>query len=210
LWTTDHPYFLKHLYSKTGKGVLLLMISTGELRKGNTLVIDGDLVRVLDFQHVKLGRGSAFVRVQLKNLRTGAITERTFQAGTKFETARLERRTVQYLYNDGENYTFMDTETFDQPTLSADLLGDAVKYLKEGMNIDLLMYGDEPIGVELPTTVELQVVQTDPGVRGDTAAGGSKPARLETGLVVQVPLFINEGDIIRVDTRTGEYIERVG
>ena len=104
----------------------------------------------------------------------------------------------------------MDTETFDQPTLSADLLGDAVKYLKEGMNIDLLMYGDEPIGVELPTTVELQVVQTDPGVRGDTAAGGSKPARLETGLVVQVPLFINEGDIIRVDTRTGEYIERVG
>ena len=186
------------------------MISSGDLRKGNTIVVDGELVKVLDFQHVKMGRGSAFVRVQMRNLRSGATTERTFQAGSKFEQARLERRRVQYLYDDGDNYTFMDTETFEQPTLGPRILGDAVKYLKEGMSIDLLVYGDEPIDVELPTSVELRVERTDPGVRGDTASGGSKPATLETGAVVQVPLFINEGDVLKVDTRTGAYIERVG
>lgn len=186
------------------------MISSGDLRKGNTIVVDGELVKVLDFQHVKMGRGSAFVRVQMRNLRSGATTERTFQAGSKFEQARLERRRVQYLYDDGDNYTFMDTETFEQPTLGPRILGDAVKYLKEGMSIDLLVYGDEPIDVELPTSVELRVERTDPGVRGDTASGGSKPATLETGAAVQVPLFINEGDVLKVDTRTGAYIERVG
>ena len=186
------------------------MISTGDLRKGNTVVLDGELVKVLDFQHVKIGRGSAFVRVQLRNLRSGATTERTFQAGAKFETARLERRRVQYLYSDGDHYTFMDTENFEQPTLGADLLGDAVKYLQEGMTIDLLEFRGEPIDVELPTSVEMRIARTDPGVRGDTAAGGSKPASTDTGLVVQVPLFVNEGDVIRVDTRTGAYIERVG
>ncbi|MDP9381108.1 MAG: elongation factor P [Chloroflexota bacterium] len=186
------------------------MISTGDLRKGNTIVVDNELVKVLDFQHVKMGRGSAFVRVQMRNLRTGATTERTFQAGSRFEQARLERRTVQYLYQDGDNYVFMDTETYEQPTLSAQLLGDAVRYLKEGMNIDLLLYGDEPIDVEIPTSVELRVERSDPGLRGDTAAGASKPATLETGMTVQVPLFVNEGDVIRVDTRTGAYIERVG
>ncbi|MDQ3855436.1 MAG: elongation factor P [Chloroflexota bacterium] len=186
------------------------MISTGDLRKGNTLVVDGELMKVLDYQHVKMGRGSAFVRLQLRNLRTGSTTERTFQAGSKFETARLERRTVQYLYSDGDHYTFMDTETFEQPVLSRALLGDAASYLTEGLTIDLLQYGDEPIDVEIPTSVEMRVEQTDPGVRGDTAAGGSKPARLETGVTVQVPLFVNEGDLIKVDTRTGHYIERVG
>ncbi len=186
------------------------MVTAGELRKGLTLNLDGELVRVLDYQHVKQGRGSAFVRLSMRNLRTGAITERTFQAGTKFETARLERRRVQYLYGDGDSYTFMDTETFEQPVLNARLLGDAVKYLKEGMTIDLLQYGDEPIDVEIPTSVEMRVDQTDPGFRGDTATGGSKPATLETGLTVQVPLFVNTGDVIKVDTRTSAYIERVG
>ncbi len=186
------------------------MISTGDLRKGNTLVVDGELVKVLDFQHVKMGRGSAFVRAQLRNLRTGSTTERTFQAGAKFETARLERRTVQYLYNDEDSYTFMDTQTFEQPVLGKSILGDATRYLKEGMNIDLLLYGEEPIDVELPTSVEMRIEQADPGFKGDTAAGGSKPATLETGITVQVPLFVNEGDVIRVDTRTGAYIERAG
>jgi elongation factor P len=186
------------------------MISTGDLRKGNTIVVDGELVKVLDFQHVKIGRGSAFVRVQMRNLRTGATTERTFQSGSKFEQARLERRRVQYLYPDGDNYMFMDVETFEQPVLGRQVLGDAVKYLKEGMTIDLLLYGEEPIDVEIPTSVEMRVERTDPGVRGDTAAGGSKPATIETGVTVQVPLFINEGDVIKVDTRTGAYIERAG
>lgn len=186
------------------------MISTGDLRKGNTIVLDGELVKVLDFQHVKMGRGSAFVRVQLRNLRTGATTERTFQASSKFETARLERRTVQYLYNDGDQYTFMDTETFEQPVLNAGLLGDTVKYLKEGMTIDLLQFRDEPIDVEIPSSVEMRVEETGPGFKGDTATGGSKPATVETGITVQVPLFVNTGDVIKVDTRTGAYIERVG
>ncbi|MEJ7652271.1 MAG: elongation factor P [Chloroflexia bacterium] len=186
------------------------MISTSELRKGNTVVIDGDLVKVLEVQHVKIGRGSAFVRVQMRNLRSGSTTERTFQSGSKFESARLERRTVQYLYGDGDQYTFMDVETFDQPVLGPTLLGDAVRYLKEGMNIDLLRFGDEPIDVELPSSVELRIEQTDPGFRGDTASGGSKPATVETGVTVQVPLFVNTGDVIKVDTRTGAYIERVG
>lgn len=185
------------------------MISTGELRKGNTLVIDGELVKVLDFQHVKMGRGSAFVRVQMRNLRSGSTTERTFQAGSKFETARLERRIVQFLYSDGDHYTFMDTETFEQPVLDATVLGDSVRFLKEGMTIDLLQYGDEPIDVELPTSVTMRIERTDPGLKGDTASGGSKPATTETGIVVQVPLFVNEGDVIKVDTRTGAYIERV-
>lgn len=186
------------------------MISSGDLRKGNTVVVDGELVKVLDFQHVKMGRGSAFVRVQMRNLRTGSTTERSFQSGSKFEQARLERRVVQFLYDDGDNYTFMDTETFEQPVLNTRLLGDVVKYLKEGMTIDLLMYDEEPIDVEMPTSVELRIKQTDPGFRGDTATGGNKPATLETGTTVQVPLFVNEGDVIKVDTRTGSYIERVG
>ena len=186
------------------------MISTGDLRKGNTIVIDGELMKVLEFQHVKMGRGSAFVRAQLRNLRTGATTERTFQGGAKFETARLDRRTQQYLYKDDGAYTFMDNQSFEQTMLDERILGSAARYLKEGANIDILYYGDEPIDVEMPSSVEMRVVQTLPGIRGDTASGGTKPATLESGVVATVPLFINEGDVIKVDTRTGAYVERVG
>jgi elongation factor P len=185
------------------------MVTAGEMRKGLTVEIDGELVRVLEYQHIKQGRGSAFVRLQMRNLRTGAITERTFQATTRFQLAPLERSTIQYQYRDGDDYYFMNTETFDQIMLSKEVLGDAIKYLRENDTIDLLSYKDEPISVELPTTVNLTVTQTEPGVKGDTATGGTKPATVETGLVVNVPLFVNEGDVIKIDTRTGEYLTRV-
>ncbi len=185
------------------------MIETGDLRKGLTLLIDGDLVRVLDFQHVKVGRGSAFVRLTLRNLRTGATTTTTVQAGSRFQLAPLERHRVQFLYEEEGQYHFMDLDSFEQFTLDREALGEAVSYLKENMTLDLLTYNGQAIEVELPVTVDLRVTETEPGVRGDTAAGGTKPARLETGLVVSVPLFINVGDVIKVDTRTGEYIERV-
>ena len=185
------------------------MIDTGDLRKGLTLEMNGELVRVVDFQHVKQGRGSAFVRLSLRNLRTGTITQQTFQAGSKFTPVRLERQRVQYLYNDEDQYHFMDVDTFEQFALDKETLGDAVNYLVENETIDLLTHNGQPIDVELPVTVNLRVEQTEPGVRGDTAAGGSKPARLETGLTINVPLFINEGDVVTVDTRTGEYLGRV-
>jgi elongation factor P len=185
------------------------MISTGDIKKGTIIELDGQVLKVIDFQHVKLGRGSAFMRMQLRNLRTGSTTERTFQAGDKFEQVRLERRTVQYLYRDGDTFHFMDTETYEQPALPSEALGDVPNYIKEGDTIDLLMHNGQPIDIELPTAVALRVEQTEPGFRGDTATGGNKPAVLETGLTVNVPLFINEGDLIKVDTRTGEYLERV-
>lgn len=185
------------------------MIDTGGLRKGITLDMNGELVKVTDFQHVKQGRGSAFVRLTMRNLRTGSTTQETYNAGTKFQTARLERRHVQFLYQDGEDYHFMDIDNFDQFSLPSNILGDATNYLKENDTIDLLNYQDSPVDVELPVTVNLKVAQTDPGHKGDTATGGSKPATLETGLTVTVPLFINEGDTVKVDTRTGEYLERV-
>jgi elongation factor P len=185
------------------------MIDTGGLRRGITLDMNGELVKVTDFQHVKQGRGSAFVRMTMRNLRTGSTTQDTFNAGTKFQTARLERRHVQFLYQDGEDYHFMDIDSFDQFSLAKDVLGEATKYLKENDTIDLLTYQEAPVDVELPVTVNLRVAQTEPGHKGDTATGGSKPATLETGLTVTVPLFINEDDIVKVDTRTGEYLERV-
>ena len=185
------------------------MIDTGGLRRGITLDMDGDLVKVTEFQHVKQGRGSAFVRMTMRNLRTGSTTQQTFNAGTKFQTARLERRYVQFLYQDGDEYNFMDNDTFDQFALPADVLGEATKYLKENDSLELLTYQDAPVDIELPVTVNLQVTETDPGYKGDTATGGTKPATLETGLVVTVPLFINEGDTLKIDTRTGEYLERV-
>ena len=185
------------------------MIDTGDLRKGLTLDMDGRLVKVLDFAHNKQGRGSAQVRMTLRDLRTGATTQQTFQAGARFNQVRLERQHVQYLYGDGNHYTFMDTDTFDQIILDESAVGDAMKYLREQDIVDVLTYNGEPIDVELPPSVNLEVVETDPGLKGDTASGGTKPARLETGLVVSVPLFVNVGDVLKVDTRTGEYLERV-
>lgn len=184
------------------------MISTNDFRTGLTIELDGDVYQVLEFLHVKPGKGSPFVRSKLRNLRTGAVIERTFNAGEKVPRAHLERRATQYLYHDGDNYYFMDMESFEQVPLGPRELGDAVKFLKENMEVFLLSYQDKVLGVELPNTVELQVVETTPGVKGDTAAGGSKPAKLETGLVVQVPLFIEEGDVLQIDTRTGEYLKR--
>jgi elongation factor P len=185
------------------------MISTGEMRKGICIEIDGEIYRVLNFEHIKMGRGSAQVKMKLQNLRSGYIIDRGYQAGEKFKRVILDHRTVQYLYHDGDLYYFMDVETFEQTALSAATLGDDVYYLKDGIQVELLLYGDEAIGVELPTSVELMVAETEPGFKGDTATGGNKPAILETGLKVLVPLFVNTGDVIKVDTRTGEYIERV-
>ncbi|MGH2560676.1 MAG: elongation factor P [Thermomicrobiales bacterium] len=185
------------------------MIDTGDIRKGSTLDHDGRLVKVIDFSHNKQGRGSAQVRLTFRDLRTGAITQQSVQAGTKFASVRLERQHVQYLYNDGGHYHFMDTDTFDQLMLDESAVGDATKFIKENETVDLLMYDGEPIDIELPTAVALTIEQTDPGFKGDTATGGTKPATLETGLVVSVPLFVNTGDVVKVDTRTGEYLERV-
>lgn len=186
------------------------MINAGEIKKGIIIELDNQLYSILDFQHIKMGRGSAQVRLKLRNIRTSGIVDKSFQAGEKFQRVRLEHRTVQYLYNDGDDYHFMDTESFDQLMLTRAVLGDAVNYLKENINLELLSYNEEPIGVELPITVDLEIVQTEPGFKGDTATGGTKPATVETGLVVQVPLFVNQGETIRVDTRTGTYLERVG
>lgn len=185
------------------------MIDSGDIRKGLTLDIDGRLVKVIDFSHNKQGRGSAQVRLTLRDLRTGSITQQSVQAGAKFNSVRLERQHVQYLYNDGGHYHFMDTETFDQLVLDESAIGDATRYIKENDTVDLLTYDSQPIDIELPTAVTLTVEQTDPGFKGDTATGGTKPATLETGLVTSVPLFVSNGDVVKIDTRTGEYLERV-
>lgn len=185
------------------------MIDTGDIRKGVTLDIDGKLVKVIDFSHNKQGRGTAQLRMTLRDLRTGANTQMTVMAGSKFNMVRLERQHVQFLYAEGDHFNFMDTETFEQILLDRAAVEEAAPYMRENDIIDILTYNGEPIDVELPTSVTLAVTTTDPGFKGDTATGGTKPATLETGLVVNVPLFINEGDEIKVDTRTGEYIERV-
>ena len=184
------------------------MISTNDLRTGMTVEIDGDVFMVVDFQHVKPGKGAAFVRTKIKNVKTGQSFERTFRAGEKLNRATIERKTMQYLYPDGDTYNFMDTQTFEQIPLTTEQLGDAAKFLKENMEVMEMFYEGISIGVELPTFVELVVTDTDPGFKGDTATGGNKPATLETGALVQVPLFININDVIRVDTRTGEYLSR--
>ncbi len=185
------------------------MISATELRKGVTFELDGDLHRVLEYQHSYIGRGSANVRVKLRNLRTGRVIERTFGTSDKFQDVRLELRQVQYLYRDGDLFYFMDTETYEQPALTEETLQDKVDYLKEGMVLSLSMNEGQPVEIDLPVTVDLEVTQTDPGVKGDTATGATKRATLETGLGIQVPLFIEEGDVVRVDTRNGEYLTRV-
>lgn len=185
------------------------MIDVNDLRKGVTFELDGELYRVLEYQHYKPGRGNAIIRTKLRNLRTGTTVERNFVSGDRVKDIRLDHRTVQFLYSEGDLYYFMDVETFEQPVLSADVLGDAVYYLKEDVELEISSYEGEPLDIELPVTVDLEVMETLPGVKGDTAQSGTKPATLETGLQLQVPLFINVGDVIRVDTRTGEYLGRV-
>ena len=185
------------------------MISTSDLRKGITIELDGTLYNVIEYQHIKMGRGSAQVRLKLRDVRQGHTIERTFQAGEKFARARLDRSPMQFLYEDGGLFYFMNTETYDQTPLTKEQVGDALSYLKENATCDLLTYGEDPIGIELPTTVELKVVAADPGFRGDTASGATKPATVETGLTVQVPLFIGEGNVLKIDTRSGSYMERV-
>jgi elongation factor P len=184
-------------------------ISTADFRNGLTIGTGADIFQIIEFQHVKPGKGGAFVRTRLRNLRTGAVVDKTFRAGERMEQAVIDRRPMQFLYRAGDEYTFMDTETFDQTTLEASRIGTGAAYLKPDMEVSVIRYGDELLGVEVPNTVDLAVTQTDPGLRGDTATGGSKPATLETGAVVDVPLFINEGDVIRVDTRSGHYVQRV-
>jgi len=186
------------------------MIETGELRKGSTIEIDGTLYQVIEVEHLKIGRGSAQVRMKLRDVRGGHIIDKSVQAGSRFTRARVERQPAQYLYSEGGLYYFMNTDTYDQFPLNKEHLGESMNYLKENATCNLLMYGDEPVGVELPAAVELAVTETDSWVRGDTAQGGTKPAKLETGISVSVPLFINAGDMLKIDTRTGEYLERAG
>jgi elongation factor P len=184
------------------------LINVGELRKGVNIELDGQLISVIEFEHIKMGRGGALVRLKMRNLRTGAIYERTFSASEKFHRVFMERRAAQFSYPEDNLYHFMDTETFEDIPVSGQTIGDNVKWLKENIVVDLLSYNSEVITVELPITVVYKVTQTDPGFKGDTATGGTKPAILETGAKVNVPLFVVEGDSIRVDTRDGSYLER--
>jgi len=185
------------------------MITAGELRKGITIELDGELFTILDYQHNKMGRGGAVLRLKLRNVRSGYTMERTFPASEKFRRVYLDHRQAQYQYRDEDLFHFMDMESFEQYALTAEQVGEEADYLKDGLVVDMLMYEGQPIGLELPITVDLKVTETEPGFRGDTATGGSKPAVLETGAKIQVPLFVNIGDVIRVDTRTGSYVERV-
>lgn len=185
------------------------MISVNDFRTGVTIEVDGDIWRVLEFQHVKPGKGAAFVRSKLKNLRTGSIQEKTFRAGEKVGRAQIDNKQMQYLYSAGDTFVFMDTTTYEQVELSRAQIEHELNFLKENMEVHIIMYHGEVLGIELPNTVELKVVETEPGIKGDTASGGSKPATLETGLVVQVPFFVNEGDIIVVNTDDGSYVSRV-
>ncbi len=184
------------------------MIDVNNLRKGVTFTTEDQIFEVLEYSHNKPGRGNATIRTKLRNLRTGATIDRTFQSGDRVQDIRLDHRPAQYLYRDGDLYYFMDKETFEQTPLDSRHLGDHVHYLKENLDVRLTFYDGEPLDVELPTSVELSVVESEPGVRGDTATGANKPATVETGLKVQVPLFVNVGDTIKVDTRTGEYLTR--
>ena len=185
------------------------MASTTEFRNGLVMRMDGELWMISEFQHVKPGKGGAFVRTRLKNIKTGRVLDRTFRSGDKVDDVRLEKRHVQYLYRSEGDFIFMDMKSYDQLHGSEETVKDAARFMKEGMEVDLLFCENEIIGVELPIFVELEILKSDPGLRGDTASGGSKPATLETGAVIQVPLFIGEGTVVRVDTRTGTYVERV-
>jgi elongation factor P len=185
------------------------MISTSDFHTGITIELEGEIYTVLEFQHVKPGKGAAFVRSKLKNLRTGSIIDRTFRAGEKMARAHLERREMEYLYREDDTFHMMDMETYEQIILSGEQIGDGVKFLKENDRLNVVVYGEKIVGVDVPITVVLRVERTEPGVKGDTASGATKPATTETGFTVQVPLFINSGDQIKIDTRSGAYIERV-
>jgi elongation factor P len=185
------------------------MVGPNEFRNGMTIEWEGQPYIVLQYQQSQLGRGDTFFRTKLKHLQSGAIIEQKFRDKDRFPRVRIDRVSMQYLYSDGDRHFFMDTQSYDQLPLGDDVLGDALHYLKENTPLDVLMYEGRPIGVELPTTVDLRVTETAPSFRGDTAAGGGKPATVESGLTLTVPFFINQGDLIRVDTRTGEYVERV-
>ncbi|SFE30855.1 elongation factor P [Alteribacillus iranensis] len=184
------------------------MVSVNEFKTGLTIEVDNDIWQVVDFQHVKPGKGAAFVRSKLRSLRSGAIQEKTFRAGEKVNRAHIERRKMQYLYSSGDTHTFMDNETFDQLELTSKQIENELNYLIENMEVHIISYGSETLGVDLPNTVELEVTETEPGIKGDTASGGTKPATLQTGFTVQVPFFVNEGDKLVIDTRKGEYVSR--
>lgn len=184
------------------------MISAGDFRNGITFEMDGNVFQIIEFQHVKPGKGAAFVRTKIKNVITGAVVERTFNPSDKYPPAYIERREMEYLYSDGELFHFMDTETYEQVPLNADTVGDNLKFVKENMIVKILSFKGNVFGMEVPNFVELEVTFTEPGVKGDTATNVTKPATLETGATIKVPLFINQGDKIRIDTRTGEYMER--
>ena len=184
------------------------MISAGDFRNGITFELDGNVVSIVEFQHVKPGKGAAFVRAKIKNIITGAVTERTFNPNDKYPTAFIERRDMEYLYNDGDLYYFMHNETYEQVPINSDVLGDNFKFVKENTVCKILSYKGNVFGVEPPLFVELLITETDPGFKGDTATNATKPAILETGAEIKVPLFIEQGELIRIDTRTGEYMER--
>ena len=186
----------------------MVAVSTNELKNGWTLLLDGNLMQVIEFQHVKPGKGPAFVRSKLKNIRTGAVVEKTFRAGETVERANIDKREMQYLYRDGEGFVFMDNETYEQISVASETLGDTANYVVEGPSAVLLMYGDEIVSTELTASVELVITETEPGMQGDRVSGATKPATLETGLTIQVPLFLEIGETIKVDTRSGSYISR--
>ena len=184
------------------------MISAGDFKNGITLEIDGNVCQIVEFQHVKPGKGAAFVRTKYKNIITGSVVEKSFRPTEKFPAARIERVDMQYLYQDGDLYYFMNTETYDQIALSADQVGDSLKFVKENEMVKMLSHGGEVFAIEPPLFVELEVTETEPGFKGDTATGANKPATVETGAKIMVPLFVNQGDKIKIDTRTGEYTSR--
>ena len=186
------------------------MIDAGELRKGIAIELDGNICQIVEYQHVKMQQRKPVIKLKLRDVRTGNIIERNFQSNDKFKPVVLELRPVQYLYNENDLYYFMDTKNYEQIVLTANQVGDGLHYLKEGMNLEILTCKDEAVSIELPTAVELQVIETEPGFKGDRATAGTKPAKLESGFVVQVPLFISVGDSVKIDTRTGEYLEKVG
>lgn len=185
------------------------MVSAGDFKNGLTVEIEGNIYQILDFQHVKPGKGAAFVRTKLKNIINGGVVEKTFRPTEKFETAHIDRKDMQYLYTDGDLYNFMDMETYDQLAVNADVVGDSLKFVKENETVKVISHQGNVFAIEPPIAVELRVTETEPGVKGDTATGATKPAIVETGAQIMVPLFVNQDDVLKIDTRTGEYLSRV-